>query len=149
MYAATYDPEESCDFCVWPLAEDESAFHTIVDRYGSRVSRIALGITGNALAAEEIARNVFARAYLAGPGLASRTPLFPWIYRIAVDECYTFLNRRPLTKSTPVSTRNAARSQTGFSLNCRKMTAGFSLRKKSRAYPYPICPESPGWTTGR
>jgi RNA polymerase sigma-70 factor (ECF subfamily) len=127
MYAATYDAERSCDFCVWPPAEDEaivsglkardeSAFHTIVDRYASTVSRIAFGITGNAGAAEEIAREVFVRAYFAVPGLAGRTPLFPWIYRIAVDECYTFLNRRQLTEPIPVGICNPDLPRTHKSL---------------------------------
>jgi RNA polymerase sigma-70 factor (ECF subfamily) len=127
IYAARCDAKESCDSCVWPPAEDEaivsrlkardeSAFHTIVDRYASTVSRVASGITGNSGAAEEIAREVFARAYFAVPGLTGRTPLFPWIYRIAVEECYAFLNRRPLTEPIPHGIRNSERPGTHKSL---------------------------------
>jgi RNA polymerase sigma-70 factor (ECF subfamily) len=93
-------------------AREEWAFHMLVNRYASTVCRVAFGITGIAAAAEEIAQEVFTRAHFAVPRLARRTPLYPWIYRIAIDECYTFLSRRPLTEPISVGIANSDRSGT-------------------------------------
>jgi RNA polymerase sigma-70 factor (ECF subfamily) len=72
-------------------ARDETAFREVVDQYMSRIYRAAFGIVRNRDAADEIAKEVFVKVYFSTSAFPGRTSLYPWIYRIAVNECYAYL----------------------------------------------------------
>src|ERR1700747_2591208 len=74
-------------------ASDHSAFHEIVERYATRISRVAYGIVRDREAADEIAQEVFAKVYFSIPGFGVGSSLYLWICRIAVNECYRYLLR--------------------------------------------------------
>jgi len=77
-------------------AGDQIAFHGLVERYESKIHRIAYGILGNREDADEIAQEVFAKVYFSIRQFDARSSLYTWIYRIAVNECYGFLRRKRL-----------------------------------------------------
>ena len=112
MYATTSETTTNA-FCVWPSeapfkrhdgnevelvarlrAGDESAFREIVERYGSKISRVSYGILRNLDDADEIAQEVFAKVYFSIHGFGGRGSLYGWIYRIAVNECYGLLRKK-------------------------------------------------------
>jgi RNA polymerase sigma-70 factor (ECF subfamily) len=113
MYAITSETGNTNAFCVWPSeapykrhdanevdlvarlrARDESAFHEIVERYASKISRVSYGILRSRDHADEIAQEVFAKVYFSIQGFGARSSLYAWIYRIAVNECYGFLRKK-------------------------------------------------------
>jgi RNA polymerase sigma-70 factor (ECF subfamily) len=77
-------------------AGDQIAFRELVERYQSKIRNVTFGILGSRDDADEIAQEVFAKVYFALPGFDSRSSLYTWIYRIAVNECYGFLRRKRL-----------------------------------------------------
>jgi RNA polymerase sigma-70 factor (ECF subfamily) len=112
MYATTSETATNA-LCVWPSeapfkhhnanevdlvarlqAGDESAFREIVERYASKISRVAYGILRNLDDADEIAQEVFAKVYFSIQGFGGRGSLYGWIYRIALNECYGLLRKK-------------------------------------------------------
>jgi RNA polymerase sigma-70 factor (ECF subfamily) len=75
-------------------AHDEMAFAEIVERYQAKVFSIIYGILRNRNDAEDIAQQVFSKAYFAIRSFDSRSSLLTWIYRITVNECYDYLRKR-------------------------------------------------------
>lgn len=72
---------------------DLTAFETLYHRYKRQLFQTALAMTANASAAEEILQDSFVRAYAAMGRVDTSRPLSPWLYRIAVNLSYNWLNR--------------------------------------------------------
>jgi RNA polymerase sigma-70 factor (ECF subfamily) len=70
------------------------AFREFVERYQSDVYRIAHGITGNNDCADEVAQQIFAKAYFSVDRFDGRSSLYVWLYRMAVNECCTFVRKQ-------------------------------------------------------
>jgi RNA polymerase sigma-70 factor (ECF subfamily) len=115
MYAITSETANTNAFCVWPSeapykqhganevdlvarlwAGDEGAFREIVERYAAKISHVSYGILRNLDDADEIAQEVFAKAYFSIKSFGGRGSLYGWIYRIAVNECYGLLRKKRL-----------------------------------------------------
>ena len=79
-------------------ANDEIAFHEMVDRYQAKVFSIIYGILRNRNDAEDIAQQVFSKIYFSIRGFDFRSSLLTWIYRITVNECYDYLRKRRVRK---------------------------------------------------
>jgi len=77
-------------------AGDELAFRELVERYKLRVYRVAYRILRNPEDADEIAQEAFAKVYFSFESFDGRSSLYTWIYRIAVNECYSFLRQKRL-----------------------------------------------------
>ena len=80
-------------------AGDEMAFRALIDRYQSKVYRLAYGILRNRDDADEIAQQVLVKIYFSVKGFDARSSLYTWIHRIAVNECYQFLRKNRLKLS--------------------------------------------------
>ena len=80
-------------------AGDEVAFRELIDRYQSKVYRLAYGILRNRDDADEIAQQVLVKIYFSVKGFDARSSLYTWIHRIAVNECYQFLRKNRLKLS--------------------------------------------------
>ena len=79
---------------------NETTFRKFIDRYGPRIYRLAYGILRNRDDAEDIAQEVFAKVYFSINGFQSRSSLYSWVSRIAINECYTYLRKkRPVYES--------------------------------------------------
>ena len=72
-------------------AGDGTALEPLMERFASRVYRVAHGITGNAPDAEEVVQDVFLTLFRKAASFEGRAALGTWLYRIAVN---TALNKR-------------------------------------------------------
>jgi RNA polymerase sigma-70 factor (ECF subfamily) len=72
-------------------AGDAAALETLMVAYGSRVYRLALGITRSAADAEEVAQDVFLTICRRGESFEGRATLASWIYRVTANAA---LNKR-------------------------------------------------------
>jgi RNA polymerase sigma-70 factor (ECF subfamily) len=80
---------------------DKDTFRLLVDRHSQTIFRLAFRMMENEQDAEEIVQETFLRAYRALDGFESRANFGTWIYRIAMNRCYDFLNQRrsrPMTQ---------------------------------------------------
>ena len=66
-------------------AGDTRAFEALVRRYRKRIYALALHMTGSAHEADDIAQEVFLKAYRALPQFEGRSQFFTWVYRMAVN----------------------------------------------------------------
>ncbi|HTR54544.1 MAG TPA: sigma-70 family RNA polymerase sigma factor [Kofleriaceae bacterium] len=66
-------------------AGDKRAFEALVRRYRKRIFALALHITGSASEADDIAQEVFLKAFRALPEFEGRSQFFTWVYRMAVN----------------------------------------------------------------
>ena len=66
-------------------AGDQRAFEALVVRYRKRIFALALHITGSASEADDIAQDVFLKAYRALPQFEGRSQFFTWVYRMTVN----------------------------------------------------------------
>ena len=66
-------------------AGDQRAFEALVVRYRKRIYALALHITGSASEADDIAQDVFLKAYRALPQFEGRSQFFTWVYRMTVN----------------------------------------------------------------
>src|SRR5512134_1380607 len=76
------------------LGGDESGFEALMDKYYARIDRLALRVLGDGAMAEEVAHEVFVRAYRALPRFRGDASIFSWLYRITVNLCLNQLRRR-------------------------------------------------------
>ncbi len=75
------------------LAGDRGAFEVLVRRYQRLVFRIVGGFLRNRADVEEVAQEVFVRAFVALPGFRLGAPLRPWLAQIATRASYDRLRR--------------------------------------------------------
>jgi RNA polymerase sigma-70 factor, ECF subfamily len=66
-------------------AGDQRSFEALVVRYRKRIFALALHITGSASEADDIAQDVFLKAYRALPQFEGRSQFFTWVYRMTVN----------------------------------------------------------------
>jgi RNA polymerase sigma-70 factor (ECF subfamily) len=66
-------------------AGDSRAFEALVRRYRKRIYALALHMTGSAHEADDIAQEVFLKAFRALPQFEGRSQFFTWVYRMAVN----------------------------------------------------------------
>jgi len=66
-------------------AGDGRAFAALVTRYRKRIFALALHITRSASEADDIAQDVFLKAYRALPEFEGRSQFFTWVYRMTVN----------------------------------------------------------------
>src|SRR4051812_40174302 len=66
-------------------AGDQGAFAALVTRYRKRIFALALHITGSSSEADDIAQDVFLKAYRALPEFEGRSQFFTWVYRMTVN----------------------------------------------------------------
>jgi len=66
-------------------AGDARAFEALVTRYRKRIFALALHITRSASEADDIAQDVFLKAYRALPEFEGRSQFFTWVYRMTVN----------------------------------------------------------------
>jgi RNA polymerase sigma-70 factor (ECF subfamily) len=95
------DPDDA-DLVARLQAHDETAFREIVERYASRICRVSYGILRDRDAADKIAHEVFVKVYFSIRDFGAYRPLYTWIHRITVNECYVFMRNRPAPSADPL-----------------------------------------------
>jgi RNA polymerase sigma-70 factor (ECF subfamily) len=64
---------------------DTTALETLMERYASRVYRLAYGITKNEADAEEVVQDVFLSVFRKIESFEGRAGLWTWMYRVTVN----------------------------------------------------------------
>jgi len=78
---------------------DRASFDILVERYGPRIYSMIVHAVGNREDAEDFTQETFIRIYRALPKFRGDSPIFTWMYRIAINivgEMYRKRRNRPL-----------------------------------------------------
>jgi RNA polymerase sigma-70 factor, ECF subfamily len=95
MNQPTTDPAEERALIARARARDESAFAQLVTEHSARVYGALRRFGLNAQEADEVAQEVFLRAWRGLARFEERSQLSTWLYRIAFNEAQRRLARRP------------------------------------------------------
>ena len=72
---------------------DALAFEELVRKYQQTVFNLAYHYIGYRNDVEDVAQKIFTKVYFSLPKFDVRRPFFPWLYRIAINQCYDELRR--------------------------------------------------------
>jgi RNA polymerase sigma-70 factor, ECF subfamily len=89
---------------------DADAFEVLVRKHQGRVFAVAGGILRNREDVEDIAQQVFAKAYFSLKKFDQRAAFSTWLYKITVNECWDLLRKkkvRPLVYESELSEEQA------------------------------------------
>ena len=90
--------------------EDQEAFEELVRRHQHRVFAVAGGILRRREDIEDIAQQVFVKAYFSLKRFDQRAAFSTWLYKITVNECWDMLRKkkvRPLVYEADLSEEQA------------------------------------------
>ncbi len=90
--------------------EDQEAFEELVRRHQHRVFAVASGILRRREDVEDIAQQVFVKAYFSLKRFDQRAAFSTWLYKITVNECWDLLRKkkvRPLVYESDLSEEQA------------------------------------------
>src|SRR5579863_1058408 len=90
--------------------DDKQAFEELVRRHQNRVFAVAGGILRNREDVEDIAQQVFVKAYFSIKRFDQRAAFSTWLYKITVNECWDLLRKkkvRPLVYEADLSEEQA------------------------------------------
>jgi RNA polymerase sigma-70 factor (ECF subfamily) len=113
--------------------EDKEAFEELVRRHQARVFAVAGGILRNKEDVEDIAQQVFLKAYFSLKRFDQRAAFSTWLYKITVNECWDLLRKRkvrPLLYEADLSEEQAR--QYGASEERAEQTQDVSERLEKR-----------------
>jgi len=91
-------------------ADDKEAFEELVRRHQHRVFAVAGGILRRREDVEDIAQQVFVKAYFSLKRFDQRAAFSTWLYKITVNECWDLLRKkkvRPLLYESDLSEEQA------------------------------------------
>ena len=90
--------------------EDQEAFEELIRRHQHRVFAVAGGILRRREDVEDIAQQVFVKAYFSLKKFDQRAAFSTWLYKITVNECWDLLRKkkvRPLVYESDLSEEQA------------------------------------------
>src|SRR5262252_1612302 len=90
--------------------EDKEAFEELIQRHQHRVFAVAGGILKRREDVEDIAQQVFVKAYFSLKRFDQRAAFSTWLYKITVNECWDLLRKRkvrPLIYESDLSEEQA------------------------------------------
>ena len=90
--------------------EDKEAFEELIRRHQHRVFAVAGGILRKREDVEDIAQQVFVKAYFSLKRFDQRAAFSTWLYKITVNECWDLLRKkkvRPLVYESDLSEEQA------------------------------------------
>jgi RNA polymerase sigma-70 factor (ECF subfamily) len=73
---------------------DFDALGALFDRYYTQIYRTALAITRDSAVAQDVAQDAFLKLHHYAHHIDTGLPLTPWLYRVTVNLCYTWITRR-------------------------------------------------------
>ncbi len=76
----------------------QEAFSLLVQKYQNKVFNLALSITRDRAAADDLAQEAFIKAYLALSGFRFQSEFGTWIYRITVNQVKDYLRKKARRK---------------------------------------------------
>ena len=76
------------------LSGNKGAYKNLVDKYQIRIINTCYKYTKNINDAEDVAQEVFLKAFQNLPSFKFDSKFYSWIYRIAVNTCLNYINSR-------------------------------------------------------
>ena len=73
---------------------DAEAFGFLVERYQRRVFSVAYHLVNNREEVEDLAQEIFVKAFLGVQGYDGRSSFATWLSRVTVNHCYDYLRHR-------------------------------------------------------
>jgi len=110
---------------------DAGAYEILVRRHQQRIFAVVGGILRRSEEVEDIAQQVFLKAYLSLRRFDQRAAFGTWLYKIAVNECWDFLRKkkvRPLLYEADLS-EEQSRQMTG-AMEGTAAGSGGDIRKR-------------------
>src|SRR4030043_448759 len=96
---------------------DMDAFESLVRKYQRTVYVLCHHITGAHQTADDLSQDTFIKAYLALPHFIDDHAFFPWIRRIALNNCFNYLKKRkrerPLAEEEKVARHGHVAAEQG------------------------------------
>jgi RNA polymerase sigma-70 factor, ECF subfamily len=95
--------------------EDQAAFEELIRRHQHRVFAVAGGILRRREDVEDIAQQVFVKAYFSLKRFDQRAAFSTWLYKITVNECWDLLRKkkvRPMVYEADLSEEQARQVMT-------------------------------------
>lgn len=86
-------PDEDKELAARSKQGDPHAFEELVRKYQQVILNLAYHYVGWRDEIEDIAQKIFSKVYFSLPKFDIRRPFFPWLYRIAINQCYDELRR--------------------------------------------------------
>lgn len=93
-------------------ANDKEAYEELIKRHQQRVFAVAAGVLRRHEDIEDIAQQVFVKAYFSLKRFDGRAAFSTWLYRITLNECWDLLRKkkvRPLLYESDLSEEQAQR----------------------------------------
>ena len=90
---------------------DDTAFERLVQKYQQTLFNVIYHNMGRRGDIEDIAQKVFSKVYFSLPKFDNKRPFFPWVYRIAVNQCYDEMRRMRRRRSITFSELNLQESE--------------------------------------
>jgi RNA polymerase sigma-70 factor (ECF subfamily) len=112
--------------------EDKEAFEELIRRHQHRVFAVASGILRRREDVEDIAQQVFVKAYFSLKRFDQRAAFSTWLYKITVNECWDLLRKkkvRPLVYESDLSEDQARQVTT----SAEKVNPGPDISEKIEA----------------
>lgn len=83
------------------LNGEQNAFSELISRYEKQIYSLAYRLTNNRDDAQDLAQEAFIKIYCNLEKYDDGRPFFPWMYKVAVNVCYSRLRQnKPLTNET-------------------------------------------------
>jgi RNA polymerase sigma-70 factor, ECF subfamily len=87
----------------------EAAFGLLLERFRTKVFRLAFSLLRNETQAEDASQDAWVRIWKGLPGYTGAASLSTWIYTITRNTCLTELNRRKTHPTTSLDEANLSR----------------------------------------
>jgi RNA polymerase sigma-70 factor, ECF subfamily len=116
-------------------AGSKEAFEALVVRHQGRVFAVAGGILRNREDVEDIAQQVFFKAYFSLKRFDQRAAFSTWLYKITVNECWDVLRKRkvrPLVLEVDLSEEQSRQYQAAEQLSDGRPDASEQLASRER-----------------
>jgi len=81
---------------------DQEAFSALVNKYKTKVFRLAFSLIRDRDIADDLAQEVFIKAYLSLPKFQHKSEFGTWLYRIAVNHTKDYLRKKMRRKEVPL-----------------------------------------------
>lgn len=92
MSKETY-PDEDRELVARCRDGDPLAFEEMVRKHQQTVLNLVYHYLGQHNDIEDVAQKIFTKVYFSLPKFDMHRPFFPWLYRIAINQCYDELRR--------------------------------------------------------
>src|SRR5712692_3565510 len=115
--------------------EDQEAFEELVRRHQHRVFAVAGGILRRREDVEDIAQQVFVKAYFSLKRFDQRAAFSTWLYKITVNECWDLLRKkkvRPLLYESDLNEEQARQVVTSEEKGIRGLDISDRLEARQR-----------------